>query len=122
MRTRFAAAVVLCAALVLASPLAAPAEARGHAWRTTLHFKWQGYHRYGTTQLTLLPDGSLRTGGRDRGTWVLDHPSHRIFLRFDTGCAPVYRGHLRGKTAGGAMHCRRYGGVWYIDRLRPVHR
>jgi hypothetical protein len=121
MRTR-SVAVVLGVALVMTMINVAPAAAvPRHGWRTTLHFKWHGYDRFGTTTLTLRPDGSVRAG-RDRGTWRIDRPFHRIVLRFSTGCDPVYRGTLRGKTASGTMRCGRYHGVWFIDRLRLVHR
>jgi hypothetical protein len=119
MRTR-SVAVVLGVALAMTAMSAAPAGAAPHhRWRTTLHFKWHGYQRFATTLLTLRPDGTVHAG-RDRGTWRIDRP-HGIVLRFSTGCDPVYRGTLRGKTAAGTMRCGRYHGVWFIDRLRPVH-
>jgi hypothetical protein len=121
MRTR-PVAVLLCVLLAMAVVNAAPsAAAPSHGWRTTLHFKWHGYHRFSTTTLTLRPDGTVHAGP-DRGTWRVDRPSHRIVLRFSTGCDPVYRGTTHSKTAAGTMRCGRYQGKWFMDRLRPVHR
>jgi predicted RNase H-like nuclease len=119
MRTRSVAAA-LSVALVLAVPLAAPVGAASHDWATTLHYKWSGYHRYGSTPMLLHADGTfvIREGGG--GRWRIDRSAHRLVLRFDAGCDPVYTGTLHGMQARGTMVCRRFHGRWFIDRLRPT--
>jgi hypothetical protein len=119
MRTRIVAAIV-CAAFVVTVPLAASAGAGARDWRTTLHYKWQGFHNYGSTPMTLEGDGtfSIQEGGD--GTWVMDRPGHSLVLTFTSGCAPVYTGALHGMEARGTMRCRRFTGKWFIDRLRPA--
>ena len=120
MRTKLAIAVVVCTAVMVGMP-SAPAAAGGHAWRTTLHYRWSGYDRYGTTVMTLRSDGtvSLREGGR--GTWRIDRSRHSLVMAFTTGCGPAYAGTVQGMEARGTMHCGRYHGRWFIDRLRPAN-
>ena len=118
MRTRLVVAA-LTALLVVAVQTAVPAGAQSHGWRTTLHYRWSGYHYYGSTPMVLRPDGtfSIREGGG--GKWSLDRSTHRLVLRFASGCDPVYTGRLHGMQAEGTMRCRRFSGQWFIDRLRP---
>jgi hypothetical protein len=113
-------AAVLAVALVTPVPLATPAVAVGHGWRTTLHYKWSGYHRYGKTAVIMRANGTfvLREGGH--GTWRLNRSAHRLVLRMATGCDPVYRGTTHGMRAAGTMRCGHYHGKWFIDRLRPA--
>jgi hypothetical protein len=120
MRIRIAAAV-LSAVLVIAVPLAAPAGADSHAWRTTLHYEWNGSQHYGTTAMVLDRDGSFHLQQGGGGTWSMDRSAHRLVLRFSSGCRPAYTGDVQGMQARGTMQCRRgHGrGHWFIDRLRP---
>jgi hypothetical protein len=115
-------AALLSAVLVMAASPAVPAVAASHGWRTTLHYRWRGYHRFGHTGMILRANGTLALAEGGRGSWRINRARHRIVLRMSVGCKPVYRGTLHGQSAEGTMRCGRYHGHWFIDRLRPFRR